>query len=192
GEGIVPIGYRHDEIIDVIDRLPLPRGQSAKGNIGNGTLDRLSLNIVVPTDKIGVKGGRFTFKNDWNETHVTDPTTGRDRPISKIRPTQANIGFQQDLTRWKTQWGINWLPLLGQGTYDPDQTNTWRGAGYFESFVEYKPTPSLSVRAQLNMWDDFTIRRVVYADRATRAVAFVEDRDINPRTFVTLKVRRTF
>jgi hypothetical protein len=192
GEGIVSVGYRHDEIIDVIDRLPLPGGVSAVGNIGNATLDRLSVNIVVPTDKWGIKGGRLTFKNDWNETHVTDPTTGRDRPISKIRPTQANIGFQQDLTRWKTQWGINWLPLLGRGTYDPDQTNTWRGAGYFESFVEYKPTPTLSVRAQLNMWDDFTIRRTVYADRATRAVAFVEDRDINPRTFVTVRVRRTF
>lgn len=192
GEGIVSVGYRHDEIIDVIDRLPLPHGLSATGNIGRGTLDRLSLNIVVPTDKWGVKGGRFTFKNDWNETHVTDPTTGRDRPISGVRPTQANLGFQQDIARWKTQWGVNWLPLLGQGTYDPDQTNTWRGAGYVESFVEYKPTPTLSLRAQLNLWDDFTIRRVVYADRATRGVAFVEDRDINPVTFVSVKVRKTF
>jgi hypothetical protein len=140
----------------VIDRLPLPGGLSATGNIGNGTLDKLSVNIVFPTDKLGIKGGRFTFKNDWNETHVTDPTTGKDRPISGVRPTQANIGFQQDLTRYKTQWGINWLPLLGQGTYDPDQTSTWRGAGYYEAFVEYKPTPTLAIRAQLNIWDDFT------------------------------------
>jgi hypothetical protein len=193
GEGIVSVGYRHDEIIDVIDRLPLPGGLSATGNIGNGTLDRLSVNIVVPTDKWGVKGGRFTFKNDWNETHVTDPTTGEDRPISDVRPTQANIGFQQDIAAWKTQWGVNWLPLLGQGTYDPDQTSSWRGAGYVESFVEYKPTPTLSLRAQLNLWDDFVIRRAVYADRASpRPVAFTEERDINPRTFVTLRLRKTF
>jgi hypothetical protein len=192
GDGIVSLGYRHDKIIDVIDYLPLPDDLSAVGNIGNGTLDRLSLNIVAPTDKLGIKGGRFTFKNDWNETHVTDPTTGKDRPISGVRPTQANIGFQQDLTRLKTQWGINWLPLLGQGTYDPDQTNTWRGAGYLEGFVEYKPVPTLSLRAQLNLWDDFTTHREVYADRTTRTVAYVEDRDINPRTFVQFKVRKTF
>ncbi|MET3663915.1 hypothetical protein ABIC66_000511 [Caulobacter sp. 1776] len=193
GEGIVSIGYRHDEIIGVIDRLPLPGGLSAVGNIGDATLDRLSVNIVIPTDKLGIKGGRFTFKNDWNETHVKDPTTGKDRPITGIRPTQANIGFQQDLVKYKTQWGINWLPLLGQGTYDVDQTNVWRGAGYYEAFAEYKPTPTLAIRAQLNLWDDFTIRRTVFADRATnRAVAFVEDRDINPRTFVTLRVRKTF
>jgi hypothetical protein len=71
---------------------------------------------------------------------VKDPTTGKDRPITQVRPTQANIGFQQDIVSWKTQWGINVLPLLGQGTYDVDQTNVWRGAGYYEAFVEYKPT----------------------------------------------------
>jgi len=192
GEGIVSIGYRHDEIIGVIDRLPLPGGLSSTGNIGDGTLDKLSVNIVVPLDRFGVKGGRFTAKNDWNETHVTDPTTGKDRPISQVRPTQANLGFQQDLVRYKTQWGINWLPLLGQGTYDPDQTNTWRGANYYEAFVEYKPTPTLAIRAQLNIWDDYTQQRIVYANRETRAVAFIEDRAIDPNTFVSLRLRKTF
>lgn len=194
GEGVVSIGYRHDEIIGVIDQLPLPGNLSATGNIGDATLDRLSVNIVVPTDRFGVKGGRFTFKNDWNETHVKDPTTGRDRPISGVRPTQANIGFVQDVLTWKTQWGVTWLPLLGQGTYGPDQTNVWRGAQYFEAFAEYKPTPTLAIRAQLNLWDDFTIRRTVFADRRApeRTVAFVEDREINPRTFVTVRVRKTF
>ncbi|WP_419318924.1 TonB-dependent receptor plug domain-containing protein [Caulobacter sp. ErkDOM-E] len=192
GEGIVSIGYRHDEIIGVIDRLPLPGGLSATGNIGDGTLDKLSVNIVVPVDRLGIPGGRFTFKNDWNETHVTDPTTGKDRPISNVRPTQANLGFQQDLVRYKTQWGINWLPLLGQGTYDPDQTSVWRGAQYYEAFVEYKPTPTLAIRAQLNLWDDYSQKRTVYANRTTRAVAFVEDRAINPNTFVSLRLRKTF
>ena len=192
GEGIVSVGYRHDEIIDVIDRLPLPGGLSATGNIGDGTLDQLSVNIVLPTDKLHIPGGRFTFKNDWNKTEVTDPTTGKDRPISNVRPTQANLGFQQDLVRYKTQWGINWLPLLGQGTYDPDQTSTWRGAQYYEAFVEYKPTPTLAIRAQLNLWDDYSQKRTVYANRTTRAVAFVEDRAINPNTFVSLRLRKTF
>ncbi len=192
GEGVVSIGYRHDRIIDVIDRLPLPGGLSATGNIGDGTLDQLSLNVVVPLDKVGISGARFTFKNDWNKTSVTDPTTGEERRISGVRASQANVGFQQDITSWKTQWGINWLPRLGQATYDPDQTFAWRGADYLEAFVEYKPSATLSLRAQLNMWDDFTMRRTVYATRDPRTVAFVEDRSIDPRTFVSLRVRKTF
>ncbi|KQP47843.1 TonB-dependent receptor [Brevundimonas sp. Leaf280] len=192
GEGVVSIGYRHDRIIDVIDRLPLPGGLSATGNIGDGTLDQLSLNVVVPLDKVGISGARFTFRNDWNKTSVNDPTTGEDRRISGVRPSQANVGFQQDITSWKTQWGINWLPRLGQATYDPDQTFAWRGADYLEAFVEYKPSPTLSLRAQLNLWDDFTQQRTVYATRNPRTVAFVEDRSIDPRTFVSLRVRKTF
>jgi len=192
GQGIVSVGYRHDEIIGVIDRLPLPGNLSAIGNIGDGTLDRLSVNIVVPLDKLHVPGGRFTFRNDWNKTKVVDPTTGKARPISDVRASQANVGFVQDLPRFKTEWGINWLPLLGERTYDPDQTNTWRGTDYYEAFVEYKPTTSLAVRAQLNLWDNFDLRRTVYADRTTRAVAFVEERNIDPRTFVSLRVRKTF
>ncbi|MBB5771604.1 hypothetical protein HNP47_001573 [Brevundimonas vesicularis] len=192
GEGVVSIGYRHDRIIDVIDRLPLPGGLSATGNIGDGTLDQLSLNVVVSLDKVGISGARFTFQNDWNKTSVTDPTTGEDRRISGVRPSQANVGFQQDITSWKTQWGINWLPRLGQATYDPDQTFAWRGADYLEAFVEYKPSPTLSLRAQLNLWDDFTQQRTVYATRDPRTVAFVEERSIDPRTFVSLRVRKTF
>ncbi|HEX8471349.1 MAG TPA: TonB-dependent receptor [Brevundimonas sp.] len=192
GEGIVSVGYRHDRIIDVIDRLPLPGGLSATGNIGDGTLDQLSLNVVVPTDKLHIPGGRFTFRNDWNKTEVTDPTTGEARPISNVRATQANIGFQQDIRGGKLQWGVNYLPLLGQKNFYPDQVSGWRGSEYFELFTEYKPTPTLSIRAQLNLWDDFEIRRTVYSDRVAGTVAFTENRQIDPRTFWSFKVRKTF
>ena len=59
-------------------------------------------------------------------------------------------------------------------------------------FAEYKPSPTLAIRAQLNLWDDFTNRRTVFADRDTRAVAFIEDSTVDPRTFVSIRVRKTF
>lgn len=191
GEGIVSVGYRHDEIIDAIDYLPLSPTVSAIGNIGDGTLDRLSLNVVLPLDRIGFSGGRFTFRNDWNKARVTDPTTGEERPISGVRASQANVGVQQDIKTWKLQWGVNVLPRLGQGTYRPNQTFTWRGAGYVEMFAEYKPTPTLSLRAQLNVWDDFTQRRIQY-DGNTRDILYTEDSAVDPRTFVSLRLRKTF
>lgn len=191
GEGIVSVGYRHDEIVDAIDYLPLDADTSAIGNIGDGTLDRLSLNVVLPLDKVGFSGGRFTFRNDWNKTRVTDPTTGDERPISGVRASQANVGVQQDIKAWKLQWGVNWLPRLGQGTYRPSQTFKWRGAGYVEMFAEYKPTPTLSLRAQMNLWDDFTHHRIQYVGN-TRDVLYTEDSAVDPRTFVSLRLRKTF
>lgn len=193
GEGVVSIGYRHDEIRNAIDRIPLEDGLSAVGNIGDGTLDQLSLNVVVPTDKLGVPGGRFSFRNDWNHTEVTDPTTGQIRPISGVRARQPTIAFAQDLPRWKLNYEIAYLTVLGQSTYSPDQTFSWRGADYFQAAIEYKPQPSLSIRAQINVWNDFEINRTVYADRtAERPVAFTENRPLDPREFVSIRVRKTF
>ncbi|AYG95103.1 TonB-dependent receptor [Brevundimonas naejangsanensis] len=192
GEGIVSVGLRHDEISDVIDLLPLDEQTTGIGNIGDGTLDQLALNVTIPTDTVGISGGKFSFKNTWNHTRVTDPTTGESRPISGVRPTHASLSFRQDITSWKLQWGVAWFPLLGEKNFQPDETRVWRGHDYYDLWAEYKPTPTLSIRGQVTLWDDFTIERTIFADRETRAVAFVENRYIDPRTFYQIRLRKTF
>ncbi|GAA0868513.1 TonB-dependent receptor [Brevundimonas basaltis] len=193
GDGIVSVGLRHDEITDALDVIPLNMGLSAVGNIGDGTLDQLALTIAVPTDKLGVAGGMFRFRNTWNHTEVTDPTTGEIRPISHVRPSQAVFSWEHDITRWKLQYGAAYIPILGQKGFDPDQTSGWRGHDYFEAWTEYKPTETLSIRAQINIWNDFNVQRTVYADRTpARPIAFVENRYIDPRTFFQVRVRKTF
>ena len=192
-DGIVSIGLRHDEIVDAIDVIPLDMGLSAVGNIGDGTLDQLAVNILVPMDRVGFTGGRLGFRNTWNHTEVTDPTTGETRAISQLRPSQPVFTIAQDITSWKLQWGGAYIASLGQTGYDPDQTSGFSGSNYFEMWAEYKPTPTLSLRAQLNVWNDFEVERTVYADRTpARPIAFVENRYIDPRTFVSFRIRKTF
>jgi hypothetical protein len=193
GDGIVSIGYRHDEIIGVIDRLPLPRGLSAVGNIGDGTLDQLALNVVLPMDRTGFTGGEIRLRNTWNDTAVTDPTTGEARPISGVRPSQPAITIAQDITSWKISWAVTYLESLRQFNYGPDQISGFTGSDYFEANIEYKPTPTLSIRGQVNVWNDFQVERTVFADRsAARPVAFTELRPTDPRTFWQIRVRKTF
>jgi hypothetical protein len=192
-DGIISLGLRHDEIIDAIDVIPLDMGLSAVGNIGDGTLDQINLNITLPLDSIGFSGGKFGFRNTWNETGVTDPTTGRTRDISGVRPTQAVISLSQDITSWKTNWSVAYIPLLGTKSFDPDQTGGFRGVEYFEIAASYKPTPTLTLSAQVNLWDDFRTFRTVYADRTVaRPIAYTEIRTIDPRTFVRFTLRKTF
>ncbi|WGM29925.1 TonB-dependent receptor [Brevundimonas sp. NIBR11] len=193
GDGIVSIGYRHDEIIDVIDRLPLPGNLSATGNIGDGTLDQLAVNVVVPLDWSGFSGGQFQFRNTWNKTEVRDPTTGEIRPISQVRPSQPGFTLSQDITSWKINWSATYLASLRQFSYDPDQTSGFTGSDYFEGFVEYKPTPTLSVMVKVNIWNDFLVERTVFANRTpARPIDYVELRPIDPRTFWQIRVRKTF
>lgn len=192
-DGIVSVGLRHDEIIDAIDVIPLVGDLSAIGNIGDGTLDQLVVNILVPTDRFGFTGGRLGFRNTWNHTEVTDPTSGETRAISGVRPSQALFSIAQDIVSWKLQWGGIWITKLSQTRFDPDQTSGFRGADYFELWAEYQPTPTLSLRAQVNIWDDFEVQRTVYANRSSaRPIAFVENRYIDPRTFISIRLRKAF
>ena len=63
---------------------------------------------------------------------------------------------------------------------------------YYELWAEYKPTPTLSIRGQVNIWDDFNVERTEFGDRETRPIAFVENRFIDPRTFYQIRLRKTF
>jgi len=192
-DGIVSIGYRHDAIVDAIDVIPLEDGLSAVGNIGDGTLDQLAVNVTLPLDWTGFSGGKFGFRNTWNRTEVTDPTTGETRAISGVRPTQAVVSLSQNITTWDVNWSVAWIPLLGNRSFDPDQTGGFRGRDYFELSASYKPTPTLTLSAQVNLWDDFQTFRTAYADRTpARPVLFTETREIDPRTFVRISLRKTF
>lgn len=58
--------------------------------------------------------------------------------------------------------------------------------------VEYKPTSTLALRAQINVWDDYHQTRIAYADRNQRPISYLETRNIDPRTFYSLRLRKTF
>jgi len=192
GDGVVSVTLRHDEITDAIDVIPLEAGLSAAGNIGDGTLDRLAVNIQAPLDRFGFSGGRISARNTWNHTEVTDPTSGKTRPISNVPKTHAVIILAQDIKSWNLQWNVAWVPLLGRTSYDPDVQFSWRGRDFLEGWVEYKPTPTLAIRAQINLWDEYHQTRIAYADRATRPISYIETRNIDPRTFYSLRLRKTF
>lgn len=193
GDGIVSIGYRHDEIIGVIDRLPLPNNLSAVGNIGDGTLDQLAVNVVLPMDWSGFSGGEFRFRNTWNDTSVIDPTTRQERPISGVRPSQPAFTIAQDITSWRINWAVTYLESLRQFNYGPDQISGFTGSDYFEANIEWKPTPTWSIRGQVNVWNDFQVERTVFANRSSaRPIAFTELRPTDPRTFWQIRVRKTF
>ena len=192
GDGVLSVTLRHDEVSDAIDVIPLEDGLSATGNIGDATLDRLSVNLQAPLDRFGFNGGRISARNTWNHTEVTDPTTGKTRPLSNVPKTHAVIVLAQDIKSWNLQWNVAWVPLLGRTSYDPDVQFTWRGRDFLEGWVEYKPTPTLAIRAQINLWDEYHQTRIAYADRQTRPISYIETRNIDPRTFYSLRLRKTF
>jgi hypothetical protein len=168
-------------------------GLSAVGNIGNGTLDQLVFNVLVPMDKVGFTGGRVGFQNTWNHTEVIDPTTGAARAISRVGASVPTLTISQDIASWNLQWSARYYVSYGRTSYDPDQTSSLRGRDYFNLTAEYKPTPTLSLQVGINLWDDLEEERTVFASRnAARPISFVETRYTDPPSLVTIQLRKTF
>lgn len=189
---VIGVGYRHDEIRNAIDYLPLAGGPAAVGNIGDGTLDRVSLNIVLPTDRLGLKGGRFTFRNDWDDARVTDPTTGLERRMTNSRVSNARINYEQDIPALNLLVGVFLLPQYDRPTFNPNEYQSVRVSNLWEVFAEVKPTPTLSIRGTLSIWDELFIERVVYDDRVARTTQYHQTLDVDPRAFFRINVRKTF
>ncbi|WP_269715401.1 TonB-dependent receptor plug domain-containing protein [Caulobacter sp. NIBR2454] len=192
GDGVVSLTLRHDEIVDVIDQIPLPDGLSATGNIGDGTLNRVAINLTLPLERLKVPGGRLVVNTKWDRTEVIDPTTGDKRRISWVEHNRHLVSFTQDLPRWKLTYGVDYIPPFKRVRYRPDETVRMEINNYLQFFAEYKPKPDLAIRLQLTTWNDFPYERTLYADRATRAVELVELRQTDPREFVQLRIRKSF
>ncbi len=191
-EGALTLTYRHDEIVDVIDIIPLEDDLSAVGNIGDGSLDRFQVDLRLPTDRVGIKNGRLDLTAHYDHTRVTDPTTGEERQISGVRPLTAEIEFEQDLPKYDLTWGFFYLPHYRETSFNPDQETFFEVNNYLSVFSEYTISPGFTFRAQVTLWNDFLVGRDVYATRTPRTLAFEERREIDPREFLQLRLRKTF
>lgn len=191
-DAVLSLTLRHDEISHVVDVLPLADGLTAIGNIGDGSLDRAELDLRLPLDRIGASGGRLTLNARYDHTEVIDPTTGRERQISDVRPFTGSANFEQDLPAWNLVWGLNYTPYFRRTTFNPDQQRGIELRDYLTVFGEYTASDSFTARLEYTVWDDFRINRRSWSDRVLQTVAYSEEERVDPRNFLQLRLRKTF
>ncbi|MGE5502014.1 MAG: TonB-dependent receptor, partial [Ignavibacteriales bacterium] len=147
--GSAVVTVRHFEIENVIDRAPDPSGQfDAPANIGDGTRDEVALQLTLPTDKLGLKGGTLRGQSTWRRSEVTDPTTGEKREISGERPVDWQAHFTQGLPRLRATWGFDVYGSWRESYYRFDVVQTTKLPSFIAVFTEWKPRPDLSVRLE--------------------------------------------
>jgi hypothetical protein len=105
----VTLSWTHDRIDDVVDRVLVITPNDifdAPGNIGSGRRDSLTLDLALPLDPVGFSGARLSSSMVWRRSRVTDPVTGRSRPISGEKPLEGDIELTQNLPGIRVNWGI--------------------------------------------------------------------------------------
>lgn len=213
-KGALVLSLVHSRIEDVVDRIPVidlascplvagvpdPTSPlcdffSGVGNIDEGESTTFSANLTLPLDRLGIKGGIFTFEGAWNESEVIDPTTGRPRRITGRAPFRGEMNFAHDIPSWKLNWGADAFFGFQETYFGIDQIEQIELETWFRLWAEwrFKPQWSLRVEAQNLAARDFIRERDVYAGlRSNTPLVFREDKALNFEPFIYFRLRRTW
>ena len=196
---VVVATYRHSDLSDVVDRVPLFVGgravADAPGNIGSGTKDEAILNVTVPLERFGAPNAQFKGQVTVRDTEVEDPTTRRTREISALRPVEWEVHFTQDLPNWKSNWGVDVLGGWRESYYRLTEVETRKQGTWVTAFGEYKPRPDIILRLEVqNIFERNVkrIREVRTGPRSTAPLLYTDIRDLEYGRAVFVRLRKTF
>ena len=197
--GAVTLGLLHQNISNILDDKPLADSSGnlfdVRGNIGNGRADQGSINVTLPTDRLGLAGGLLTTSATWRDSAVKDPLTGITRRFAFEDANSYQVRFSQDLTQWKSTWNISYNNGWKQIGYRLSEIDRFLGAPSVNLGWTYKPSAELSLSFQIS--NPLIASRARLSDYYTgpRNVSPVANREIEtgyarPRFY--LGVRKTF
>jgi len=178
-------------IDDIVDTIPIGATGESPGNIDQARVYGLEWKATFNMDPIGWRGAKFTALLQHEDSSVTDPLTGEDRPISNNLKDGAELSLRHDIPETDWAWGGDLSYYFYARDYRLTEVGRqWEGPVWGGLFIERKNLKGLTVRFSaanltnaMSMW-----QRTVYVDRRTGPVDFIENRDrkIGPIFSVTL------
>lgn len=195
--GSVVASVRRSSLTDAIDRAPIAPGSTfdSPANIGQGVKTEYAIELTTPLDKLGLTGAQLKGSIRRRDSEVTDPTTGRPREISGLRPLSWEAHYSQGLPRWHASWGIDAFGAWRQTYYRADVIEDQKLKTYVIPYFEWKPRPDVQLHFEVQNATErgFRNTRTVYdGPRNLNRVAFVNDRDIQFGRVFYIRVRKSF
>ncbi len=186
----------HHWIEDLQDRLPIGGGLDVTGNVGDGQRWGLRLETTVPLDRVGLQAARVDMTARWEDSSVTDPVTGLDRPLSWQRRYSVRTQLRQDLVADGWAWGIETDYADEARSFGADEINLYQDGVDVEAFIETTRFAGVKVRllAQNLLDRPFERERALYdGDRTPDAAPAVrEQRELRRDRSILLSVSGTF
>ncbi len=159
-EGVFSARLTHNRYEDYIDIIPLVGGFEALGNVGDASQTEFEVQVTLPTDRLGIPGGRLQARAVTRESEVTDPLTGETRRFSGDDGFGCGLAFDQDLDGGRWAWGVDHGCDQDGGTgYRVRELRYTESEPYFGAYVQWKPSRDLSVRVDVSNLTDAEERR---------------------------------
>ena len=194
--GTINIRPFYEDIVDIVDQIPIAGGGQAPGNLPSATRYGVETDLTLLSEGFGWRGTRVDVTVGGRGSSVRDPLLGLSRELSGFRTFNARTEVRHDIP--DTSWA------LGGSFFFADDANNVRldeifvvnepFPGFTGVFVENKDVSGLTLRLAVN---NLTNRknlfdRTVFADRVAGIVDFVEDRNRNFGTIFTFEIEGSF
>lgn len=182
-------------LVDVVDQVPLPGGGQAPGNLPSARFYGVEGQTTLLSDAVGWKGTRIDLTLGWNQSAVRDPLLGTQREVSGNELLRFEFRVRHDVpgSDWAFGTRGDWAKNARNVRLDEVSLNQPSFAQMF-AFLENKDVAGMTMRARvgnlLNQRDRF--ERTVFANRAAGQIAFSERRDRRFGTVFSFDIEGSF
>lgn len=184
-----------EDLVDVVDQIPLPDGGQAPGNLPSARLYGVKGQTTLLSDGLGWKGTRFDLTLGWNESAVRDPLLGTLRQVSGNELFTLEFRLRHDVpgSDWAFGTRGDWTKNARSVRLDEISLNQPSFAQMF-AFLENKDVAGMTMRVRVgNLLDQRDrFERTVFSNRAAGQIAFSESRDRRFGTIFSLDVEGSF
>jgi len=168
----------------------------APGNIGDGTLNRVTLEWTSPLGWLGLRNATLDGFLEWFDSDVEDPVTGVDRSWSGIAEWEARFDFRQTFPERQLAWGWDYFYLSDRAIFRASQfRNIEFASGDLDVYVETTRWLGLTTRLGADFVLDTSSRveRISYeGSRANNIIRARQSRRQDQGPQVYLQVRGAF
>jgi hypothetical protein len=112
------IGQDWIEGVDDFISIVTPTGVfDAPGNIGDGTIFRLTWETSLPLDSVGLSNAVLDGFLEWYDTNIFDELTRQDRHLSNFREWELRLDYRQSFPSLDLAWGWDYFWLSDGEVY---------------------------------------------------------------------------
>jgi TonB dependent receptor-like, beta-barrel len=191
------IGQDWIEGVDDFISITTPNGVfDAPGNIGDGTIFRLTAEASLPLDAIGLSNAVLDGFAEWYDTNIFDDLTMQDRHLSDRREWEFRFDYRQTFPALNLAWGWDYFWLSDGEVF---RAREYRLEGFTDGdldiYVETTRWAGLTARLGVDQALDngFSRQRVFYnGSRALDVVDSIEYQNRREGPLFYVELRGTF
>ena len=191
------IGQDWIEGVDDFISIVTPNGVfDAPGNIGDGTIFRLTGEFSMPLDSIGLSNAVLDGFLEWYDTDIYDTLTQQQRHLSNFREWELRLDYRQTFPALDLAWGWDYFWLSDGEVF---RAREYRLEGHTDGdldiYVETTRWAGLTARLGIDQALDngFSRQRVFYnGSRALNVIDATEYQNRREGPLIYLQLRGTF